>query len=77
MNKQQLLKLLEKRDKNAPLLFKIAANVIRSQAEHINDLDVLLDKKYAIIKEQSNRIIELEMALTKYANKILDHQGFK
>ena len=59
----ELLKLLEKKDKTAPFLFKVAANCIRSQAEHINNLDVLLDKKYAIIKQQSDRIKELE---TKY-----------
>ena len=38
-----------------------AADMLRQQAEHINELDALLDKKYQIIKEQKK---ELEQCKT-------------
>lgn len=37
-----------------------AANLLREQAEHINNLDILLDKKYEIIKKQSKQINQME-----------------
>ena len=38
-----------------------AADMLRQQAEHINELDALLDKKYQIIKDQTK---ELEQCKT-------------
>jgi hypothetical protein len=65
MNKQELLKLLEKRDKNAPFLFKVAANVIRFQADRIAELEHM-NKNWSISESLAlQRIAELEKASSK------------
>ncbi len=53
MNAYKLAEILEnayfKSDANDYLM--MAAELLRQQAHHINELDALLDKKYQIIKE--------------------------
>jgi hypothetical protein len=53
MNAYKLAEILEdayvKSDANDCMM--MAAELLRQQAHHINELDALLDKKYQIIKE--------------------------
>lgn len=54
-------KLTDCLDSEEQLKIRIkASEMLMEQAEHINHLDILLDQKYEIIKQQKKQIAELQ-----------------
>lgn len=65
MNTYELVDKLEKHNWYKLTTKDDVIDMLLQQADHINELDILLDKKYAVIKQQADRIAELEKAIFK------------
>ena len=81
MNAYELVDKLEKHNWYKLTTKDDVIDMLIQQADHINELDILLDKKYAVIKQQADRIAELEKQtkrlsdeeITEIAEKTLGH----